>query len=94
VIVSRRNLHETQVRSPPRHPRSDGAQTLDTLGPIPRCCASNRAAGSAPNGGISDNNRKAKYYSLTKSGRKQLRDETEDWERMSAIINRVLEQAG
>jgi transcriptional regulator len=44
--------------------------------------------------GISDNNRKAKYYSLTKAGRKQLRDETEDWQRMSAIINRLLETAG
>jgi hypothetical protein len=28
---------------------------------------------------------------LTKTGRKQLRDETEDWPRMSAIINRLLE---
>jgi PadR family transcriptional regulator, regulatory protein PadR len=43
--------------------------------------------------GISDNNRRAKYYSLTKAGRKQLRDETEDWQRMSAIINRLLETA-
>jgi PadR family transcriptional regulator PadR len=44
--------------------------------------------------GISDNNRRAKYYSLTKAGRKQLRDETEDWQRMSGIINRLLETAG
>jgi len=44
--------------------------------------------------GVSDNNRKAKYYSLTKSGRKQLREETEDWQRMSSIINRLLETAG
>jgi len=44
--------------------------------------------------GVSDNNRKAKYYSLTKSGRKQLREETEDWQRMSTIINRLLETAG
>ncbi len=41
-----------------------------------------------------DNNRKAKYYALTKAGRKQLRDETEGWQRMSAIINRLLETAG
>ena len=43
--------------------------------------------------GISDQNRKARFYSITKSGRKQLREETESWERMMAIINRVLEGA-
>jgi PadR family transcriptional regulator, regulatory protein PadR len=40
--------------------------------------------------GLSQNNRKAKYYSLTPSGRKQLEKEAEDWSRMSAMINRVL----
>lgn len=40
--------------------------------------------------GVSDNNRKAKFYSLTRAGRKQLREETESWGRMSAVINRVL----
>ena len=40
--------------------------------------------------GISENNRKAKYYSLTRTGRNQLQAETEGWERMSAVINRVL----
>jgi PadR family transcriptional regulator PadR len=44
--------------------------------------------------GISENNRKAKFYSLTKAGRKQLRKETEDWQRMPATINRLLETAG
>ncbi|MGA2262589.1 MAG: PadR family transcriptional regulator [Acidobacteriota bacterium] len=43
--------------------------------------------------GISDQNRKARFYSITKAGRKQLREETESWERMMAIINRVLEGA-
>jgi transcriptional regulator len=43
--------------------------------------------------GTSDNNRKARFYSITKAGRKQLREETESWERMMAIINRVLEGA-
>ncbi len=43
--------------------------------------------------GVSGNNRKAKYYSLTKTGRKQLREETQDWQRMSSIINRLLETA-
>jgi transcriptional regulator len=40
--------------------------------------------------GVSDNNRKAKYYSLTKSGLKQLAAETESWERMAAVIGRLL----
>ena len=41
--------------------------------------------------GTSDNNRQARFYSITKAGRKQLREETESWERMMATINRVLE---
>src|SRR3982074_578045 len=40
--------------------------------------------------GVSDHNRKAKYYSLTKSGLKQLAAETESWERMAAVIGRLL----
>ena len=40
--------------------------------------------------GTSDNNRKAKFYSLTKAGRKQLQAETENWERISGVIGRVL----
>ena len=43
--------------------------------------------------GTSENNRRAKYYSLTRSGRKQLVAETESWERMSAIMTRLLEGA-
>src|SRR5260370_39844722 len=44
--------------------------------------------------GISDNNRKAKYYSLTRSGRKQLAAEAESWERMAGIIARLLGAEG
>jgi PadR family transcriptional regulator PadR len=40
---------------------------------------------------VSDNNRKAKYYSLTKAGRKQLEVEQEDWSKLSAIIATVME---
>ena len=40
--------------------------------------------------GSSENNRKAKFYSITKSGMKQLAKETEDWERISRVIGRVL----
>jgi PadR family transcriptional regulator, regulatory protein PadR len=40
--------------------------------------------------GASENNRKAKFYSLTRAGRKQLEQEAESWDRMSTMINRVL----
>ena len=40
--------------------------------------------------GASENNRKAKYYSITKSGRKRLASEAENWERISEVIGRVL----
>jgi PadR family transcriptional regulator, regulatory protein PadR len=40
--------------------------------------------------GVSDNNRKAKYYSLTRAGRKQLVSEAENWERMAGVIGRLL----
>ena len=43
--------------------------------------------------GISDNGRRAKYYRLTKEGRKQLGSETASWERLSAAINRILQTA-
>ncbi len=40
--------------------------------------------------GASENNRKARFYSITKRGLKQLAVETENWERISAVIGRVL----
>jgi PadR family transcriptional regulator, regulatory protein PadR len=40
--------------------------------------------------GTSDNNRKAKFYSITKAGRKQLHAEAENWERISGIVGRLL----
>jgi transcriptional regulator len=40
--------------------------------------------------GTSDNNRKAKFYSITKRGRKQLADETAYWARLSGVMGRVL----
>jgi PadR family transcriptional regulator, regulatory protein PadR len=43
--------------------------------------------------GVSENNRRAKYYSLTRAGRKQLETETEDWKRISAVIARMLRSA-
>jgi len=43
--------------------------------------------------GSSDNNRQAKYYKLTRAGRKRLEEETANWQRLSAAIEQVL-QAG
>ena len=40
--------------------------------------------------GVSDNNRKAKYYKLTRAGRKRVAQETREWERTSAILDRFL----
>jgi len=40
--------------------------------------------------GTSHNNRKAKFYSLTRAGQKQLHAETESWSRISGVIGRVL----
>jgi PadR family transcriptional regulator, regulatory protein PadR len=41
--------------------------------------------------GTSDNNRRARYYSLTRSGKKQLAREAESWERMAGMISRLLQ---
>jgi PadR family transcriptional regulator PadR len=41
--------------------------------------------------GTSENNRKAKFYSISKTGRKQLTAETENWERVSGTISRLLQ---
>ena len=40
--------------------------------------------------GTSENNRKARFYSITKSGRKQLQAETQNWHRVASVIGRVL----
>jgi transcriptional regulator len=40
--------------------------------------------------GSSENNRQAKFYQLTRAGRKQLTEETRQWERMSEAVRRVL----
>jgi len=41
--------------------------------------------------GTSDNNRRARYYTLTKAGKKQLAREAESWERMVGVIARLLQ---
>jgi len=41
--------------------------------------------------GVSENNRKARYYSLTRAGRKQLTEERANWDRVSGAIERLLD---
>jgi transcriptional regulator len=41
--------------------------------------------------GVSENNRRAKYYSLTRAGKKQLNEETETWERMTSAVQKILQ---
>lgn len=40
--------------------------------------------------GVSENNRRAKFYTITKAGRRQLQAETSNWERLSGVISRLL----
>jgi PadR family transcriptional regulator, regulatory protein PadR len=40
--------------------------------------------------GTSDNNRKARFYEITRSGRRQLTAETDQWERIAGVVSRVL----
>ena len=44
--------------------------------------------------GVSENNRQAKFYSLTRTGRERLEEETENWRRLSAAVTRVLTAEG
>jgi PadR family transcriptional regulator, regulatory protein PadR len=43
--------------------------------------------------GASDNNRRAKYYELTRTGRKQLETETDAWQRLTSAVGLVLDMA-
>jgi PadR family transcriptional regulator PadR len=43
--------------------------------------------------GASENNRQAKFYALTRAGRKQLTEETRNWERLSEAVRRVLKSS-
>jgi len=44
--------------------------------------------------GASENNRKAKFYSITNAGRKQLRAEAQNWERIAGVMSRLLQLEG
>jgi PadR family transcriptional regulator PadR len=40
--------------------------------------------------GVSDNNRRAKFYSITRAGKRQVKEERTQWERLAAVMGRVL----
>jgi PadR family transcriptional regulator, regulatory protein PadR len=40
--------------------------------------------------GVSDNNRKAKFYSITKSGKRQMKEDRTHWERLATVMGKVL----
>ena len=44
--------------------------------------------------GVSDNNRRAKFYAITRAGKKQLAAEARNWERIADVIGRFLKPAG
>jgi transcriptional regulator len=44
--------------------------------------------------GVSDNNRRARYYRLTRAGKQQVKKETRDWEQATAILARFLSPEG
>jgi PadR family transcriptional regulator, regulatory protein PadR len=44
--------------------------------------------------GVSENNRRAKFYSVTRTGKKQLAAEAQNWERMAGVIGKFLRPAG
>ena len=55
-----------------------------------RSTSSSRTAGSRSKWAISENNRRAKYYTLTKAGRKALDQEAAQWERLAAAITLIV----
>jgi PadR family transcriptional regulator PadR len=44
--------------------------------------------------GVSNNNRRAKFYSITRAGKKQLAAEAENWERITGVVARFMKPAG
>src|SRR3977135_409613 len=43
--------------------------------------------------GVSDNNRKAKFYAITKAGKRQMKEDRAQWQRLAAVMGRVLAAA-
>lgn len=72
---------------------SDGVLNINQGSLYPALYRLERQGWIAAEWGSSDNNRRAKYYRLTGAGQKQLAAETENWERLSWAVARVLQMA-
>ena len=73
--------------------RSDGVLAIEGAALYQALHRLERKRWIAPSWGVSDNNRRAKFYQLTAEGRKQLRAETATWQTYSAAVTRVLAPA-
>ena len=69
---------------------SDNVLIVDHGRCIRRCSASRSAGSSTPSGARRDNNRQARFYTLTRKGRKELVHEESEWRRIASAIMRVL----
>jgi len=73
--------------------RSDGILAIEGAALYQALHRLERKRWVAPSWGVSDNNRRAKFYQLTAEGRRQLRSETATWQTYSAAVSRVLAPA-
>jgi PadR family transcriptional regulator len=87
------NKHEGKNGRTAGHIGPDGAENSRRAGPAarlrnPLLLKLEQEGSIASEWGASENNRKARFYRLTRNGRKQLETETQDWEQTAAIIGR------
>jgi PadR family transcriptional regulator PadR len=73
--------------------RSDGVLAIEGAALYQALHRLERRRWVAPSWGVSDNNRRDKFYQLTAEGRRQLRAETATWQTYSAAVSRVLAPA-
>ena len=73
--------------------RSDGILAIEGAALYQALHRLERRRWVSPSWGVSDNNRRAKFYQLTAEGRRQLRAETATWQTYSAAVTRVLAPA-
>lgn len=73
--------------------RSDGILAIEGAALYQALHRLERRRWVSPSWGVSDNNRRAKFYQLTTEGRRQLRAETATWQTYSAAVTRVLAPA-
>ena len=73
--------------------RADGAIVVEEAALYKALHRLERDGAVSPDWGLSENNRRARYYELTAKGRKQLRDEMLSWRRYAEAVDRVLAPA-